>query len=925
MMTWDTVEQRLAESLSTYETRAPQQRLAHQIENALADVEHLSAQAGTGCIQGDAEIVVNRAGIGRRMTLRDLVVRFNGGRTEQIDSHGRRSVQPKAWDLSIPTYVQREVDGVVRLVLLQSAWFSGVKSTYTVTTETGRAIRATDEHPFLTERGWLRLDELQVGDAVHVRGGQATGQPREPKRHYRTRSGLVGHPYATRRLATRHAYRYWLHRLVAEAALNNLDLDTFLDRLRDGATTRDLQFIDPATHAVHHLDHDPLNNDLANLKVMTHSEHHALHAEEGKTDSVLYKVITEKVVSIELFGNEKTYDIEVADDPHNFIVNGFVVHNTGKSFALLIPAIEHAVNTGSPVIVSTATKALQDQYAKKDLPFLQEHTGLDFGFAVVKGRSNYLCRAKLNDLAPNTVVGQETLLEQAGEIGDLDQMDIELRPADRSKLVSTSDECPGRRECPFGEICFAEQAKARAKLADVVVVNHAMLVTDAVLRAMSDGFMSLLPNPGAVCVDEAHELEAYATSALGSEFGQGSITRLVAEVSNFAEEPRAGAALLGATSSLFSSLADLLGKSGSAPIGEDEILQHEDEFVSMIESMRDLFSVLEDVDTWGDDGARNRKKRLTKRVDSMINRLTSVMLAESTEMVRWIERDEKRGVLLKYAPLSVAPFLRENVWVDPVDGHTRPSVLLSATLALGSDFSYINNRLGIDDYVGFDAGTPFDYPKQAALFVPDGCDPTRGAEWYTQCHAITGELLRAADGRALLLFTSRMAMNEAHSALKGLIEGLGHRVLRQGDLPNQKLSEIFTQDEHSVLFALRSFMTGIDVQGDSLRLVVIDKLPFPVPTDVINKARCAAVDAVARNKWHDGSFPALTVPGMALVLMQAFGRLIRTQDDRGLVAILDSRLWTKRSYGPRIMAALPPARRVRQLREATQYLRELGG
>jgi superfamily II DNA or RNA helicase len=273
----------------------------------------------TGCLYGDAEIMVNRGGKGFRVAIRDVVRKFNGGKT-----HG-----PK-WDLSIPTFVTREVDGVVRLGRLTGAWESGVKITYTVTTDTGRTIRATDEHPFLTERGWLRLDQLVVGDEVHVRGSQATGHARKPKPRYRSTAGLVHHPYATHRRAKNSPYRVVEHRLVAEAAMNHLAYERYVERLRIGQIDG-LCFLDPDIYAVHHIDHNHLNNELVNLKIMTHSEHQALHADEGKTNSVLYKIVTEKITSVELFGEESTYDLAVEDDPHNFLANGFVVHNTGKT------------------------------------------------------------------------------------------------------------------------------------------------------------------------------------------------------------------------------------------------------------------------------------------------------------------------------------------------------------------------------------------------------------------------------------------------------------------------------------------------------------------------------------------------------------------------------------------------------------------
>lgn len=263
-----------------------------------------------GCIQGDAEINVNRAGKGFRITLRDLVHRFNGGKAGG-----------KVWNPNTPTYVQREVDGVIRLAKVSSAWASGVKTTYTVTTESGRQIRATDEHPFLTERGWLRLDELKVDDEVHVRGERSKIGAQFKPRYREMR--IPNHPHLTPSRGT-----VPVHRVVAEAQINGMSVEDFAQAVDRGEP---LKFLDPAVWAVHHKDHDSLNNDPDNLQVLTHAEHKRLHAAEGTANNVQLLVTTEKVVSVEKYGDEETFDIEVEGDPHNFVANGFVVHNSGKT------------------------------------------------------------------------------------------------------------------------------------------------------------------------------------------------------------------------------------------------------------------------------------------------------------------------------------------------------------------------------------------------------------------------------------------------------------------------------------------------------------------------------------------------------------------------------------------------------------------
>lgn len=283
-----------------------------------------------GCIYGDADMVVNRAGKSWHLSLRDLVKMHNGG------GAGRWGTQ--TWRSDIPTMVQREAeDGSIRLVELLRAWESGVKQTFTVTTESGRSIRATAEHPFLTSEGWRRLDELQPGDLVHVRGGRASGG-RGVKPRYRERAGLRHHPHAYKKDAATSPYRVAEHRLVVEADMNGMKLAELLVYLRTGTTDRRRafapRFLRP-DQVVHHIDGDPQNNRRENLQVMTPEEHHRLHADEGKTRHVLKKAAMERVQSIVVYGEEETFDIEVADHPHNFVADGFVVHNTGKTATTL--------------------------------------------------------------------------------------------------------------------------------------------------------------------------------------------------------------------------------------------------------------------------------------------------------------------------------------------------------------------------------------------------------------------------------------------------------------------------------------------------------------------------------------------------------------------------------------------------------------
>lgn len=592
----------------------------------------------------------------------------------------------------------------------------------------------------------------------------------------------------------------------------------------------------------------------------------------------------------------------------------------GKSYGLSVPLIDFALDNGCTVAISTATKALQDQYVNKDIPALQAILDRPFTAAVLKGRGNYVCRAKLAELKPGEVTGGGELLQELADdeehSGDLADVVAPIDPRDRPKLVSSSDECPGKRDCPFGDVCYAERAKQRAADANLIIVNHAALISD--LKIKEEGGFGILPELGAVGIDESHELESYATNALGSEFTQRGIQNLAGEVTNVLGQDAQNevGALLNATEKLFTHLSDLLERSRdrTAAFGDREVLAAESLLGPFLQA---IMAVKRKAEGFAGEDPNNptRVKRLKKRINSMLRKAQSVIFASSADMIRWVESDDRRGVVLKYAPLHVGDFLNAMIWSQ------MPAALVSATVAIGKDFSFVAERHGIEDYDEVDAGSPFDFERQATLYVPPNVDPSDTSGWKMALRIQGLELIRAAGGRTLLLFSARSNMKAAYEALAPDLKRMGLQVLMQGEGTTRALTEAFRADETSVLFGLKSFATGFDIQGDALRLVIIDKMPFPVPTDVIFKARCDAID---KNKtgWNDGSFMKLSVPTMALDLLQGAGRLIRTVQDEGQIVIFDSRLLTK-GYGKKILAALPPARRVGTLPEANAYLEDL--
>jgi ATP-dependent DNA helicase DinG len=590
----------------------------------------------------------------------------------------------------------------------------------------------------------------------------------------------------------------------------------------------------------------------------------------------------------------------------------------GKSFAGLIPAIDYSLKTGVPVIVSTATKSLQSQYIHTDVPFLLKNSGRRFTAAVVKGRKNYICAAKLAERKPGELAHLVQLREElanpehSGDVGDLT---TPVSAIEQAKITTSSDECPGKRDCPFGEQCFAEFAKERARDANLVIVNHAALIAD--LKIKREGGHGILPEAGAVLIDESHELNSYATDALGAEFTQRGVQNLEGQVTNLLGQitQREVGALHGATDKLFAHLGGMLGrKERTAEFGDAQMLAAEYVLAPFYQAVVDLAKAVKVFAPSGEGDGKARHQRLKKQVNSLLKKIGDVIMATSDDLVRWVEQDDKRGVVLKYAPLHVGPFLKEMIWDQC------PAVLMSATLAIGDDFSFVAQQHGIEEYRQVDAGSPFDFHRQARVFVPQNCDPKDTAAWSMQLRIIALEVIKAAEGRTLLLFSSNKSMKALHAAVSEQIEDLGYRVLIQGEGTNKAIAEAFKADKTSVLFGLKSFATGFDVQGDALVVDFIDKMPFPVPTDVIFKARCDALAKRLGDQW--APFNKLSVPMMALDLLQAAGRLIRTRTDEGLIVIADSRLLTK-PYGRKILSALPPAQRVDTLGEAVDYLKGL--
>ncbi len=576
---------------------------------------------------------------------------------------------------------------------------------------------------------------------------------------------------------------------------------------------------------------------------------------------------------------------------------------TGKTLAYLIPAIL----SGKRTVVATATKALQDQLANKDLPFLSAHLGRPFTWAVLKGRSNYLCRQRLDEALAGEVqlslgssldpadkpsaVELADLAEWADETPTGDRADLEREPraATWTAVSVGADECPGAARCPRGDDCFAEDARHAAALADVVVVNAHLYGTHVAAGGV------VLPEHDLVVFDEAHQLEDVISDTCGGELSPGRFLALSRVVGSIIDDDALRDDLV--------KWGDRLGDALEPEIGQR--LRHGvgDDLGSVLGGARarldDALSALRAIKVDKDD-VKTRRERAMKAVGTLMAHV-DMALALTPDVVAWVERgrDDPR---LCVAPLDVAPLLAEGVW----SGHT--AVLTSATIPPG-----LAGRVGLEEgtVVELDAGSPFDFGADALLYCAAHLPDPRAEGYEDAMHDELERLVLAAGGRTLALFTSFRAMRAAAEALE---TRLPTPILVQGDLPKPALIEAFTADEATSLFATLSFWQGVDVPGRSLSLVTIDRLPFSRPDEPLLQAR--------REQARAGAFATVDLPRAITMLAQGAGRLIRTSTDRGVVAVLDSRLATA-SYRWAIVNALPPMRRTRHLEEAEAFLTEV--
>jgi ATP-dependent DNA helicase DinG len=613
---------------------------------------------------------------------------------------------------------------------------------------------------------------------------------------------------------------------------------------------------------------------------------------------------------------------------------------TGKTLAYLVPAIL----SGRKVVVSTATKALQEQILAKDLPLIAEHLGLDPQAALGKGLGNYLCLRRYNELrasggalADPGVRRSLPLLEDwaaVTETGDVAEL-VTLGEGDPIwREASSSSETRIGAGCTYYDACFVTRMKRGLEEARVIVVNHALFFADlsVKLAAAERGFAGAgaLPPYDAVIFDEAHELESAATDFFGVRVSRARVEALVRDAdrafvaSGLAPALRAkgeGTALTSlvreAADALFAELARL-GSEGP----EGRVTLSPETWVGpLLDAYHQLDSALEALGGHAHAHAKDEAVRLVAGRCTELRAAAARIVDPKKNQVTWVERSS-RSISVGASPVDIGDMLRARVF-EPIGA----VVLTSATLttsgpsSAGGPFRYRRSRMGLDQHVTVPIDelavpSPFDYPTAALLYTPRDLPEVSDAAFIPRAAERVAELCAVTGGGAFVLCTSNRAMRAFAAALRGRTP---RPPLLQGDAPKQMLLSRFRAEGDAVLVATMSFWEGVDVPGDALRLVVIDKLPFAVPTDPVVAARCRALEEEGKNP-----FLAYSVPEAAITLKQGFGRLIRTRTDRGIVAILDRRVRT-RGYGSALLSVLPPAGRTEKMADVEAFWARVRG
>jgi ATP-dependent DNA helicase DinG len=585
---------------------------------------------------------------------------------------------------------------------------------------------------------------------------------------------------------------------------------------------------------------------------------------------------------------------------------------TGKTLAYLLPAI----CSGRRVVISTATKSLQEQLYQKDIPFLQKHFAPQLKVAVMKGRSNFLCRTKVHHMADQPMLKGMDETDEFRQIREWskltetgDRAELTFLPDDSdlwARLDAQRDTCTGRK-CPEFDQCFVTAMHKRANEADLIIVNHHLFFADLALQ--QDDFGNILPEYSAVVFDEAHEMEDVASDYFGRQISNYRFEELARDADQTLRVLRLGSAkLLRHTqrirerSRAFFELFP--ARDGRFPFSHSEreafLEQHRETYDALANALKSLeteFAALAQ--------KPEELTRIARRSFELRQELAFLFESNERNFVYWYERRHK-GVFLAATPIDVSQILRERLFekFDTV-------VLTSATLTVGGRFEYIRQRVGLDHTKERALPPEFDWAHQALLYLPRTIPDVRNPGFSAAATDEIVKLLELSQGRAFCLFTSYSQMNDLFERVRSRVS---FPLLLQGTAPRSVLLERFKNTPAAVLFATASFWQGVDVPGEQLSCVIVDRLPFAVPSDPIVAARVAALEEDGRN-----AFSEFQVPQAVLALKQGFGRLIRTKTDRGVLALLDNRI-ERMPYGKIFLESLPQYGTTRELRDVARFL-----
>jgi ATP-dependent DNA helicase DinG len=587
---------------------------------------------------------------------------------------------------------------------------------------------------------------------------------------------------------------------------------------------------------------------------------------------------------------------------------------TGKTLAYLIPAIR----SGRRVVISTATKSLQEQLFQKDIPFLQKHFAPKLKVAVMKGRGNFLCREKVYRMANQPVLkGLDELdwftqireWEKVTETGDRAELNFLHDDSELwQRLDARRDACTGSK-CPEFNRCFITAMHQRAADADLIIVNHHLFFADLALK--QDDFGSILPEYGAVVFDEAHEIEDVASDYFGRQISNYRFEELARDAEMAARVTQT------ASPGLLKHIARVRERSrsffevfpardGRFPFDQTQragfLEQNSEAYSALVNGLKSLEAEIASLQTKPDEMLNIARRGMELRAELKF-------LFESSEgnFVYWFERRNK-GVFVAATPIDVSTLLRERLFEA-----FETIILTSATLAVEGRFDFLKQRLGANLAGERVLASEFDFGSQALFYIPATLPDVRDARFSERAAQEIARLLEISHGRAFCLFTSYAQMNDLFERVRTRVS---FPLLVQGSAPRTALLEKFRNTEGAVLFATSSFWQGVDVRGEQLSCVIVDRLPFAVPSDPVVAARVKALQEDGRN-----AFAEYQVPEAVLALKQGFGRLIRSRTDRGVLAILDNRI-QRMQYGKIFMESLPAYATTRDIAAVERFMQQ---